>query len=207
MHATRHHPSRDCSSNPFAYPFVATCPARDSIVKYLSDEFRINFVSVSPFGASWSEPKPTNRLFRLLCQPAFPPIYISRDGTRKTRRLRSLDNSGCGSKKGKEKVSRFDSIAKRFDREIERSFSSPRKNSIRVFQQSGSCRTEAKQRMTIRFHPRWIGSDSGAIIPLPPTRCNFRRFHAASTTIRILIRFFHGGWIIKAGAQPIIAGR
>lgn len=137
--------------------------------------------------------------------PLFSPIYISRDGTRKTRRLRSLDNGG--SKKGKEKVSRFDSIAKRFDREIERSFSSPRKNSIRVFQQSGSCRTEAKQRMTIRFHPRWIGSDSGAIIPLPPTRCNFRRFHAASTTIRILIRFFHGGWIIKAGAQPIIAGR
>lgn len=76
MHATRHHPSRDCSSNPFAYPFVATCPARDSIVKYLSDEFRINFVSVSPFGASWSEPKPTNRLFRLLCQPAFPPSSL-----------------------------------------------------------------------------------------------------------------------------------
>lgn len=170
---------------PSAYPSLCryVCPARfDSIVKYLSDEFRINFV-VSPLKESWIGPKPTNRLFRLLYSPILSPLppdlYFEGWNERKTRR--SLDNGGGFLEKKKKTVStdlvdrsppllRFDSIAnlllllplpeKGFDTISNLYISTC------MFQRS----REAKQRLCIRFQIGvwWIGSDSGTII-LPPS--------------------------------------
>lgn len=144
-----------------------------------------------------------------------PPRFIFRGVERETRRLRSLDNGGLKKKK-KKKISRLETVPDDSIRSRKDSISfcsRSGKDSIRIFQRSS--RTEAKQRMiSVSRAVDWFrfGNDNSPpsppfSSPPPPTRCNFRRFHAASTTIRILIRFFHGGWIIKAGAQPIIAGR
>ena len=96
-----------------------------------------------------ASPKPTNRLFRLLCQPSLPllPIYISRDGT-KNEKVAILDNGGCGLKKNERKKIRSSSMI-RFEKI--RSNSSPLRESIRYVTFQHGSRTEAKQRMMIRF--------------------------------------------------------
>lgn len=97
----------------------------------------------------------------------------------------------------------------RFDREPSPSPSSPRERirydfQLVYFNLYVSTEQRSETEVVYPFPDRcvvdWFRFGNDNPPPFPQTRCNFRRFHAASTTIRILIRFFHGGWIIKAAA-------
>lgn len=86
---------------------------------------------------------------------------------RKTRRLRSLDNGGCGLKKNERKKIRSSSMI-RFEKI--RSNSSPLRESIRYVTFQHGSRTEAKQRMMIRFQSavEWFrfGNDNSPSLEL-----------------------------------------